>query len=560
MSAAITRPRQIDSNQLFRVGLILIAGILFFARLGDRALWSMEVRWGEIPREMVQSGDYLTPTINGHLYYDKPLGSYWLVLLASFVTGGVNEWAARLPSAAAGLLAVLLVVRIGRRLFDERTGLVAGLILATSFSFTGFARTASADMENVAGVLAAITLFLEGGERPQAWRIIALWLVMAFTSLTKGLLGFALPILVIGVDCMIVGMSQRRRWLLHWATPIGICLAGLAYFAPFLLASDRTIAGSGLGMVFRENLQRFFAPHNHKGPIYLYAYVIFGLLAPWSAFLPAAIIEGFQRPADEASRNGRRFAQVFFWATFLFFSLSASRRSYYLLPLLPAAAIMIARLLSMRSGELSRASRIALKAGYGIIAIGVVAAVVAVLPARWVLPGEWAELPRAPVLPVFVAIWLACCVGIGLAYRHFNARSIVRSVGVVATLWLAYLNLIAIPSVEEFRGQREFAEFVRQSVGDDESQLALFRTREIVYYLHPSHHVAEFATDVEMAEAVRRGDVRFAIVHERDLDKLGLPCETVAREPSQSWNTEAAGSRSILVAFRDANGNRQESR
>src|SRR5262245_28383214 len=305
-------------------GVLALAAILFFARLGERSLWSMEVRWGEIPREMRDRGDWLTPTINGHLYYDKPLLSYWLVLAASSLAGEVNEFAARLPSGLAGLLSVILLMRIARRLFDERTAVLAGLILTTSFSFTGFARTASADMENVAGILAALTLFLEGGDNPRAWRIIAIWLVMALTSLTKGLLGFALPLLIIGVDSLFAALRGRKRWLLHWATPVGILLALVVYFVPFLLAANRSIAGDGLGMVFRENLQRFFAPHNHRGPVYLYAYVIFALAAPWSLLLPAALVQ-----AHRAGNSGRRFMLVFFWATFAFFTLAASRRSYY---------------------------------------------------------------------------------------------------------------------------------------------------------------------------------------------------------------------------------------
>src|SRR6266852_6298201 len=96
-----------------RMALVLaFAGVLFFARLSERALWSEEVRWAQIPREMVQTGNYLWPTINGRTYYDKPLGSYWLVLLASLFTGGVDETSARLPSALSGLLAVALAMLI----------------------------------------------------------------------------------------------------------------------------------------------------------------------------------------------------------------------------------------------------------------------------------------------------------------------------------------------------------------------------------------------------------------------------------------------------------------
>lgn len=133
--------------------VLALAGLLFFLRLGDRALWGSEGRWAEITREMQLAGNYFWPTINGTVYYDKPLLSYWLVAGASFVTGSLDERAARLPSAIAGLLGVALLMLLTRRLYDLRTGIVAGLILATSYSYALFSRIASANIETVAGVL-----------------------------------------------------------------------------------------------------------------------------------------------------------------------------------------------------------------------------------------------------------------------------------------------------------------------------------------------------------------------------------------------------------------------
>ncbi len=96
-----------DSRFRFYAGAVLVlTAILFFTRLGARALWSSEFRWAEIAREMLVTHNYFWPTINGHVYYDKPLGSYWLVIFSTPFTGGLNEAATRLPSAIAGLLAV----------------------------------------------------------------------------------------------------------------------------------------------------------------------------------------------------------------------------------------------------------------------------------------------------------------------------------------------------------------------------------------------------------------------------------------------------------------------
>ena len=291
---------------------------------------------GPKSREMALGGDYFRPTINGHLYYDKPLGSYWLVLAASALTGTLDEATARLPSTVAGWLGVVLIIDIGRRLYDRRTGLVAGLVLATSFGFVGFCATASADAETAAGTLAALALFLRREDRLRGWWVVALWAIMAVTSLTKGLLGFALPMVVLFADAALAGFAplrDRLRWLIGRRS---IVAAGLGW--PFTSRRSRSpaAAGQGLFMVFRENVRRFFDPVNHRGPAYLYLYVIVGLFARGRCSCRR------RRAAREhvapGLARGDRFAIAYFGATFLFFTLAGSRRSYYLLPVLPAAA------------------------------------------------------------------------------------------------------------------------------------------------------------------------------------------------------------------------------
>ncbi len=155
-----------DSRFRVRAGLVLIlAAVLFLTRLGARALWSSEFRWAEIAREMIVTHNYFWPTINGHVYYDKPLGSYWLVIFSTPFTGGLNEAATRLPCAIAGILAVALLMLLVRRLYDARTAILSGVILATSFSFVFFSRHASADVETLTGELAALLLFNHFEER-----------------------------------------------------------------------------------------------------------------------------------------------------------------------------------------------------------------------------------------------------------------------------------------------------------------------------------------------------------------------------------------------------------
>jgi 4-amino-4-deoxy-L-arabinose transferase-like glycosyltransferase len=147
---------------------------MLFARLGARALWSSEFRWAEIAREMHLTGRYFWPTINGRVYYDKPLGSYWLVMAATWLTGGLDETSARLPCAIAGVLGVWLVMLVGRRLYGDRVALLAGLILATSFSFVFFFCYFSFDVE-ITGELAAFALScaMSGNRTDGGWLALA---------------------------------------------------------------------------------------------------------------------------------------------------------------------------------------------------------------------------------------------------------------------------------------------------------------------------------------------------------------------------------------------------
>src|SRR5258708_6904592 len=299
-----------ENNSQFRIraGLVLIlTAILFFRRLGARALWSSEFRWAEIAREMLLTHNYFWPTINGHVYYDKPLGSYWLVVMAAPFTGGLNEAASRLPCAIAGLAAVCILMIWVRRLYDDaRIAVLSGFILATSFSFVFFSRHASADVETITGELAALYLFHRNQDRAGGLWVVGLWLVMAATSLTKGLLGFALPLLVIGAYTLLRdgwgellrGLShgtfaerfrflvERNRWFFNFYTLAGVAVGVAVYAAPFEISSSLMGSEKGFRMVFRENVVRFFEPFDHRGPIYLYVYVIFAFMAPCPALLP----------------------------------------------------------------------------------------------------------------------------------------------------------------------------------------------------------------------------------------------------------------------------------
>ncbi|HXI04210.1 MAG TPA: glycosyltransferase family 39 protein [Candidatus Saccharimonadales bacterium] len=319
------------------IGLTALAVI--FLRLGASGLRHSESRWAEIAREMLLSGDFFHPTIGWKPYFDKPLLTYWLVAGVAALTRHLNEWAVRAPSALAGVIAVVATMYIGRKLWSPRVGRIAGLLLLTSYGFLTWARNAQADMENLAAITLALAWYWSRRDRPAFTTFLGFYLVAFVGALTKGLPAVIVPLLALAPDLL-----PERRWR-RLLSPGHILAAGLGlmiYLAPFAyahLTRPPDYAESGLGLVFRENFLRYFRAFDHKGPIYLYLYYLPYLILPWAPLLIASVVGCF-RIRREMDPRTRWLA----WSAlliFAFFTLSGSRRGYYILPLLPFCALLI---------------------------------------------------------------------------------------------------------------------------------------------------------------------------------------------------------------------------
>ncbi len=538
--------------------VVLMTAILYFVRRGARALWASEFRWAEIAREMLLTHNYFWPTINGRVYYDKPLGSYWLVIASTWITGRMDEAAARIPGAMAGVLAVALLILLARRLYDLRTGVAAGFILATSFSFAFWARTASADIETITGELAVLIIFMNNQNRI-GWWVVPMWLLMAMTSLMKGLLGFVLPIMVIGVySCVAEGwpelilrlmhgspkqriswLIERNRWFFNWYTIVAAIIAVVIYFAPFAISYADTGSAKGMYMVYRENIERYFAPFDHRGPIYLYAYVIFGLMAPWSAFLPAALVYGHSSvEAESIKSRSDRFVLAFFWTTFIFFTVSGSRRSYYILPILPAASILVARIFVVTEKDLSKACRFLLKCGFGFVCSILVLSLLVLTPPHVLLPQPYALLPRLPWRGIFVACWIFSLSTAVYALIRYSRMRMLLSVSVASYLLLSYLFMFAMPAGDKWRSEKFFAETTRHLIDGHSVNLASFKTQPPVFYLGLAKPVPEYDTLAELESAIQSGRVKWVILRQRDVSVLDTHAYEVISEPSYPWDSQ----------------------
>ena len=321
--------------------LLGVAVLMLSAHLGLPPLWGGEGRWAVIARSMLRSGDLLSPALGIQNYWDKPLLSYWQILPLAYIHGDVSEFVARFPSFVWAMVMLLLTYDLAKRWFGEQTALMSMGIFATTYGFVFWGRNAQVEMTNAAAILLCLWYFLKHkSDRSYTW-VYVLSIMMALGSNMKGLLVYTVPFF-----CIVLLSAIKRDW--SWIPPLRVlvtsCLLSLAVFLAIpVIASIRLATWEPLHMVWRENVLRFFGLHDHPGSFSTYFVNVFYLAAPWSLLLPAAVAHSVQVARRRVSQIPE--VLILFGAIFLFFNLSGSKRGYYLLPILPFAAILVANLL-----------------------------------------------------------------------------------------------------------------------------------------------------------------------------------------------------------------------
>lgn len=332
--------------------------------LGARELWGSEERWAEIVREMRLTGDYFHPTINGEPYFDKPLLSYWLVAAAAAVTGKLDEWTVRLPSVLAAFLALATTIRLGRRLGSEQQARTAGWILLSTDGFLFWTRTGEADMENLAAIILAVAWYWARRDKPTFVSYLVFYAICFIGAQTKGMAAIAVPMVAVLPD-----LIHESRWKRHLSVPHVLALvAGLLLYLGPLAYADLTrgsYQASGLAMAFKENVTRYFRPFDHKEPFYIYFYYLPMLIFPWVPLLVASLWASVTwfRKLDWPTK----WLAISTVLIFLFFTLSGSRRSYYLLPILPFCALLSSLYLSVERREKARSLNLTIQTGLLVV-------------------------------------------------------------------------------------------------------------------------------------------------------------------------------------------------
>ncbi len=324
--------------------LLLVSSCLFLIGLGGLPLIEPdEGRNAEVAREMLATGDWVTPHFDRLTYLDKPAVFFWLVA-TSFRVFGVSEWAARLPSALAGLATVLLTWALGRRLFDGRTALRAGLIFSTSPLALVLGRLVTFDMTLTFFVTVALASFTWAERKPErrAGLEALMFGAVGLATITKGPVGFLLPLLSILAYQALRGEFDELKKV-RWGLGLAVFLAVVL---PWFIAVSARHPDFPRYALWQESLRRFAASHIRRtGNVGYYVPVYLAGFFPWSLFLLPAGWNCLKRWRELRQASGRPAAFLLSWAgvVFVFFSISQSKLPAYFLPALVPLSILTAR-------------------------------------------------------------------------------------------------------------------------------------------------------------------------------------------------------------------------
>ncbi len=459
--------RELSGRQVF--WMLVAVTIIWFANLEYRTLIKPdEGRYAEIPREMVVSGDWVTPRLNDLKYFEKPPLQYWATA-AAYSVFGEHQWTSRLWTGLTGFAGLLLVWFAGMRLFGREAADYAAMLLGSSLLYTLMGHINTLDM----GVTFFITLGIGGfmlaqheyrsphigsGHASRNWMLLA-WAGMALAVLSKGLMGIVLPGTAVLLYCLI----QRDFTVLkrmHW-------LSGLALFL--------LITAPWFYLVMKANpefFQRFFIYEHYTRfttkdlgryqPWYYFVPILLAGALPWTVLMFDSLIRTVldcKKAAWDKPFNAALFLLIWSIFIYVFFSISGSKLPSYLLPMFPALAwLMGQRLTAIRE-------RLLFWYIAPVVPIGLLFLVLAMNV------GKFADTPNQIELYPHYSAWLVVASLIllagtlgGMWLLWKNRKSTAVLVIAISALLSAQVGVAGYNTVARERSAKHIAEAIRAEV------------------------------------------------------------------------------------------------
>ena len=434
--------------------LAIICGYLFFLQLGKLALTDPdETFYAQTAKEMLAKSEWVTPYLYGKPQFEKPILFYWLVE-ASFKAFGVNEFAARLPSAIFGTIGVIAVFFLGSLLFNGRAGFISAIILATNVEYIVLSRACITDMVLFVFLLLAALFFIGGYIRDRSYLYILSSAAIALAVLTKGPIYLALFVFAVVAFLAVSKDLKALKRMPIWQ----MALIFIAVTLPWYLAIYKLHGQAFIDGFFGfHNVNRFLvSEHKIGSQIYYNLPIMMGGMFPWSIFIPVAfwnIVKKFKRDAPDAGVSGKSswFILIWFFSIFGFFTASSTKLPTYIFPSFFSLAVIIGALLDdFLRGDIEDGVSKGVKISYYLLAL--------IMLFGWIGGAIYAQLDFPSILLGVVVSGLFLALGALISLVLFMNKSYALAFLLIAysvAIFLCPTSALLLSEIERYETSKE---------------------------------------------------------------------------------------------------------
>jgi 4-amino-4-deoxy-L-arabinose transferase-like glycosyltransferase len=428
--------------------ITILSAIYFIIFLGSRNLSIPdEGRYPEIAREMLDSGNWITPTINGVPFLDKPIMYYWLEAI-SLKIFGVNAWGARMPMAVFGFIGVILTYLFGRKLYSRRVGVIAAAIVASSPVYFLSAHYANLDLEVATFLWISALLMLVGLQQPfpskaRMYYFYGAYAVGGLAFLTKGLMGFVFPAMAIGIWVILL---NNWRVLKEIYLPTGIVIF-LVISVPWCVLAQMQNPDFLYYFFYYQQFARFVGDDFHTskimGPWFYFLIMIVGML-PWSIYFTCRLKKGADLFWKDRHKDSKSlFLLIWAVAIFIFFSIPHTKLVGYILPIFVPLALLMAKTSNtmIESDHITKGFKVS-------HAIGSIVLVIVGL-GLLIFPAVQHKIPAGSMYPVFIPTALIMIIGAIISHSFVRKNQLIKSI-FISTITIALFNLGVVLSAPVF--------------------------------------------------------------------------------------------------------------
>ena len=453
--------------------------------------------------EMVHGGNWILPRVNGELIPSKPPLYHWIVIAFAKLAGDVDELSSRLPSIVSASVTVGIVHAVAAAEWGTVAGLASAVALATSPEWVKWATTARTDATFALFLTSAFLLGHRWLRSASSFAILGLAVTIGAATLSKGFAGAGLVGIVLGIE-----IWRRHAW--NVLRPTQLAVASLLFVAIACSWYAAALGQAGFAFFHKqivlENVLRFL-PNEAGGPsrkhsLLFYLPILFAGFLPWSFALPGALVRGYRERLAGSALSG--YLVAWLAVVFAVCTVASGKRSNYLLPLYPAAAMLVGRELSALLAAARSGLHVRLLAAMGATAAGSAAAVAIVLVSwrggfepwgpliPWLHPQDRVLLPRMAELlgpPEVWAVLAVAALAAALAVATVRRAWGMLYVGIAGTVLLATaLGCRVVPQLET--ALKSFAPFTeRVSATVAARRLAFFRAADLATLFYLRRHV-----------------------------------------------------------------------